>query len=203
MENRENKPTEENRLWTLFKVFFKISAVSVGGGLTMLPLMDREFVEKRNWMSESDMVDVVAIVQSVPGIIAVNMAILIGQRTAGLAGAIVASVGVVIPPVVVTVVIAALLFQLSGNATADHIFTGVRAAVSALILLSVIKMSKSILKSPVPIVIAILGFLLLVVFDVDAVGLIVASAFAGLLIAGISRLRKKQLELRGGEGEKK
>ncbi len=203
MENREKKPTEENRLWTLFKVFFKISAVSVGGGLTMLPLMDREFVEKRNWMSESDMVDVVAIVQSVPGIIAVNMAILIGQRTAGLAGAIVASVGVVIPPVVVIVVIAALLFQLSGNATADHIFTGVRAAVSALILLSVIKMSKSILKSPVPIVIAILGFLLLVVFDVDAVGLIVASAFAGLLIAGISRLRKKQLELRGGEGEKK
>lgn len=203
MENREKKPTEENRLWTLFKVFFKISAVSVGGGLTMLPLMDREFVEKRNWMSESDMVDVVAIVQSVPGIIAVNMAILIGQRTAGLAGAIVASVGVVIPPVVVIVVIAALLFQLSGNATADHIFTGVRAAVSALILLSVIKMSKSILKSPVPIVIAILGFLLLVVFDVDAVGLIVASAFAGLLIAGISRLRKKQLELHGGEGEKK
>ena len=203
MEKMEKKPTEENRLWTLFKVFFKISAVSVGGGLTMLPLMDREVVEKRNWMSESDMVDVVAIVQSVPGIIAVNMAILIGQRTAGLAGAIVASVGVVIPPVVVIVVIAALLFQLSGNATADHIFTGVRAAVSALILLSVIKMSKSILKSPVPIVIAILGFLLLVVFDVDAVGLIVASAFAGLLIAGISRLRKKQLELRGGEGEKK
>ena len=64
-------------------------------------------------------------------------------------------------------------------------------------------MSKSILKSPVQIVIAILGFLLLVVFNVDAVGLIVASAFAGLLIAGISRLRKKQLELRGGEGEKK
>ena len=118
---------------------------------------------------------------------------LIGQRTAGLAGALVASLGVVIPPVVVIVVIAALLFQLSGNATADHIFTGVRAAVSALILLSVIKMSKSILKSPVPIVIAILGFLLLVVFDVDAVGLIVASAFAGVLIAGIRRLRKKTL----------
>ena len=192
----------ENRLWTLFKVFFKISAVSVGGGLTMLPLMDREFVEKRNWMSESDMVDVVAIVQSVPGIIAVNMAILIGQRTAGLAGALAASVGVVIPPVVVIVVIAALLFQLSGNATADHIFTGVRAAVSALILLSVIKMSKSILKSPVPVVIAILGFLLLVVFDVDAVGLIVASAFAGLLIDGICRLRKKTFAPRGGEEKK-
>ncbi len=193
MKNPAKRNGRENRLWTLFQVFFKISAVSVGGGLTMLPLMDREFVEKRNWMSESDMVDVVAIVQSVPGIIAVNMAILIGQRTAGLAGALVASLGVVIPPVVVIVVIAALLFQLSGNATADHIFTGVRAAVSALILLSVIKMSKSILKGPIPIVIALVGFLLLVVFDVDAVGLIVASAFAGVLIAGIRRLRKKTL----------
>ena len=83
MKNPTKRNVRENRLWTLFQVFFKISAVSVGGGLTMLPLMDREFVEKRNWMSESDMVDVVAIVQSVPGIIAVNMAILIGQRTAG------------------------------------------------------------------------------------------------------------------------
>lgn len=192
---------EENRLWTLFKVFFKISAVSVGGGLTMLPLMDKEFVEKRNWMSESDMVDVVAIVQSVPGIIAVNMAILIGQRTAGLPGVLAASIGVVIPPVVVIVMIAALLFQLSGNGTADHIFMGVRAAVSALILLSVIKMSKSILKSPVPIVIAFLGFLLLVVFDVDAVGLIIVSAFAGLLISGIQYLRLKKASAKG-EGRK-
>ena len=166
----------KGRLWTLFRVFFKISAVSVGGGLTMLPLMSREYSEERKWITEEEMVDVVAIVQSVPGIIAVNMAILIGQRAAGLPGVFAASVGVVLPPVIVILAIAALLFQLSGNETMDHIFLGVRAAVSALILLSVIKMSRSVLKGPLPIAIALIGFLLLVLFDVEAVGMFVGAA---------------------------
>ena len=199
MKNPTKRNVRENRLWTLFQVFFKISAVSVGGGLTMLPLMDREFVEKRNWMSESDMVDVVAIVQSVPGIIAVNMAILIGQRAAGLPGVFAASVGVVLPPVIVILAIAALLFQLSGNETMDHIFLGVRAAVSALILLSVIKMSRSVLKGPLPIAIALIGFLLLVLFDVDAVGMIVGAAVVGLAMGAIQSLRRNRTA--GGEGK--
>lgn len=182
----------KGRLWTLFRVFFKISAVSVGGGLTMLPLMSREFSEERKWITEEEMVDVVAIVQSVPGIIAVNMAILIGQRAAGLPGVFAASVGVVLPPVIVILAIAALLFQLSGNETMDHIFLGVRAAVSALILLSVIKMSHSVLKGPLPIAIALIGFLLLVLFDVDAVGMIVGAAVVGLAMGAIQSLRRNR-----------
>lgn len=182
----------KGRLWTLFRVFFKISAVSVGGGLTMLPLMSREFSEERKWITEEEMVDVVAIEQSVPGIIAVNMAILIGQRAAGLPGVFAASVGVVLPPVIVILAIAALLFQLSGNETMDHIFLGVRAAVSALILLSVIKMSRSVLKGPLPIAIALIGFLLLVLFDVDAVGMIVGAAVVGLAMGAIQSLRRNR-----------
>ena len=182
----------KGRLWTLFRVFFKISAVSVGGGLTMLPLMSREFSEERKWITEEEMVDVVAIVQAVPGIIAVNMAILIGQRAAGLPGVFAASVGVVLPPVIVILAIAALLFQLSGNETMDHIFLGVRAAVSALILLSVIKMSRSVLKGPLPIAIALIGFLLLVLFDVDAVGMIVGAAVVGLAMGAIQSLRRNR-----------
>lgn len=182
----------KGRLWTLFSVFFKISAVSVGGGLTMLPLMSKEFAEDRDWVTAEEMVDVVAIVQSVPGIIAVNMAILIGQRAAGFAGVLAASFGVVLPPVIVIIAIAALLVQLAGNAVMDHIFLGVRAAVSALILLSVTKMGKTVLKSPVPIVIALLGFLLLVLFDADAVGMIIGAAVAGLALGGIQYLRLKK-----------
>lgn len=189
----------KGRLWTLFSVFFKISAVSVGGGLTMLPLMSKEFAEDRDWVTAEEMVDVVAIVQSVPGIIAVNMAILIGQRAAGFAGVLAASFGVVLPPVIVIIAIAALLVQLAGNAVMDHIFLGVRAAVSALILLSVIKMGKTVLKSPVPIVIALLGFLLLVLFDADAVGMIIGAAVAGLALGGIQYLRLKKV---AGEGKK-
>ena len=153
----------KGRLWTLFRVFFKISAVSVGGGLTMLPLMSREFSEERKWITEEEM----------PGVFA-------------------ASVGVVLPPVIVILAIAALLFQLSGNETMDHIFLGVRAAVSALILLSVIKMSRSVLKGPLPIAIALIGFLLLVLFDVDAVGMIVGAAVVGLAMGAIQSLRRNR-----------
>ena len=183
-----------SRIWTLFSVFFKISAVSVGGGLTMLPLMDREFVEKRGWLSESDMVDTVAVVQSVPGIIAVNMAILIGRRVAGFPGILAASLGVVIPPVVVIIALASVVTRLSDSKTAAGIFRGVRAAVAALILLSVIKMSKNILKGFFPILTAGTAFLLLVVFDMNAVFLILAAALAGLCFEGIRRILKKNRE---------
>ena len=182
----------KHRLLTLVTVFFKISAVAVGGGLTMLPMMSKEFSEDRKWVSEEEMVDIVAIVQSVPGIIAVNMAILTGSRVAGLPGVLVASVGVVLPPVIVITLLAALFSQFSGNATMDHIFLGVRAAVSALILLSVIKMSRSVLKTLAAKVIALSGFLLLVVFSVDAVGMIVGAAVVGLVLSWIHYLRLKK-----------
>lgn len=182
----------KHRLLTLFTVFFKISAVAVGGGLTMLPMMSKEFSEDRKWISEEEMVDIVAIVQSVPGIIAVNMAILTGSRVAGLPGVLVASVGVVLPPMIVISLLAALFSQFSGNATMDHIFLGVRAAVSALILLSVIKMSRSVLKTLAAKVIALAGFLLLVVFSVDAVGMIVGAAVVGLVLSWIHYLRLKK-----------
>ena len=174
----------KHRLLTLFTVFFKISAVAVGGGLTMLPMMSKEFSEDRKWVSEEEMVDIVAIVQSVPGIIAVNMAILTGSRVAGLPG--------VLPPMIVISLLAALFSQFSGNATMDHIFLGVRAAVSALILLSVIKMSRSVLKTLAAKVIALAGFLLLVVFSVDAVGMIVGAAVVGLVLSWIHYLRLKK-----------
>ena len=72
---------------TLFRVFFSISAVALGGGLTMLPIMSREFVEKRGWLSDNDMLDTVAVMQSLPGIISINMAVLIGYRVSGVLGA--------------------------------------------------------------------------------------------------------------------
>ena len=155
-------------------------------------MMSKEFSEDRKWVSEEEMVDIVAIVQSVPGIIAVNMAILTGSRVAGLPGVLVASVGVVLPPMIVISLLAALFSQFSGNATMDHIFLGVRAAVSALILLSVIKMSRSVLKTLAAKVIALAGFLLLVVFSVDAVGMIVGAAVVGLVLSWIHYLRLKK-----------
>ena len=168
---------------TLFWVFFSISAVALGGGLTMLPIMSREFVEKRNWMTDNDMVDTVAVMQSMPGIISINMAVLIGYRISGVLGAVVSVLGVVCPPTIIILAIAMFMKTLSGSKTLDHIFLGVRAAVSAMILLSAIKMGKQIIKGKVAAAIAIAGFFAMVVFNVNAILLVIVSALIGLAIA--------------------
>ncbi len=168
---------------TLFWVFLSISAVALGGGLTMLPIMSREFVEKRNWLTDNDMVDTVAVMQSMPGIIAINMGVLIGYRVAGVIGAVFSVIGVVLPPSILILIIAMFMKSLSGSETLDHIFLGVRSAVSAMILLSAIKMGKQIIKGKAAAVIAAAGFIAMVFFDVNAIFLVIASAIVGLAMA--------------------
>ncbi len=176
----ESGRKSEHRIWTLFAVFFKISTVSVGGGLAMLPLISREFVEKRNWMTDEEMVDVVAVMQSMPGIIAVNMGILVGYRTVGVWGAVSAAFGVAIPPFVVITVVAAFISFFKDNRQLAHVFLGIRAAVCALILVSVIKLAKPILKDKLALGIALIAFVGLVFFNFNAIWMIIAGGVFGL-----------------------
>lgn len=181
-----------HRLQVLFWVFFSISAVSLGGGLAMLPIMSREFVTKRQWLTNDDMVDTIALMQSLPGIISTNMAVLIGYRVAGIPGALAGSVGVAVPPFVVIMVIAALFRHLTGNPAVDHIFLGVRAAICALILLTAIKLARQILKGAYEIVVAALSFLILVFVPVNAVWIIILAGLSGLAVTLIPALRLKK-----------
>ncbi|HAI52757.1 MAG TPA: chromate transporter, partial [Firmicutes bacterium] len=93
-------------LWNLFSVFFRIGAFTFGGGLAMLPLIEREVVEVQGWVEQEEILDIVALSQSVPGAIAVNSAIFIGLRLRGLAGALAALLGVMTPSVVIILIIA-------------------------------------------------------------------------------------------------
>ena len=173
---------------TLFRVFFSISAVALGGGLTMLPIMSREFVEKRGWLSDNDMLDTVAVMQSLPGIISINMAVLIGYRVSGIAGAIFSALGVILPPFVAIILLAMFLTKLDNNETVNHIFLGVRAAVAAMILLSAVKLAKQALKSRWAQAIAIFGFIAMVFFEMNAILLVVIGAVIGLAIAYLPML---------------
>ena len=136
-----------SRLKTLFGIFFYISAVTLGGGLAMLPLMREEFVEKRGWLSDDEMVGTVAAIQSMPGIIACNMGVLLGYRVAGMAGALVSLVGSIIPPFLAIVILAHIVTRVRGHEVTDHIFLGVRAAVSALILCAVFNLGKKMFET--------------------------------------------------------
>ena len=171
-------------LRTLFWTFFRIAAVTPGGGLVMLPILQQEFEERRKWVSPEDMVDIVAMVQSTPGIIAVNMAVMLGYRVAGVPGALAASAGAVLPSFLIILAVAALFHTLGGSGALGAAFAGVRAAVCALILLSCAKMARKILKGPFEVALALASFAALVFFGVNAVSLIVLAAVAGLVAAG-------------------
>lgn len=120
--------------------FFWISTVTLGGGMAMLPLMEREFVEKRNWLTSQEMVDIVAVMQALPGLIAVNMAVLVGYRVKGVLGAIAAAFASVLSPFIVIVALATGLAALSDSSALNHVFLGVRAGTAALILLSLVRL---------------------------------------------------------------
>lgn len=128
------------KLADLAWVFFWISTVTLGGGMAMLPLMEREFVEKRKWLTTQEMVDVVAVMQSLPGLIAVNMAVLVGYRVKGVLGALAAAFASVVSPFLMIAAVVAGCSSFFTSQAVQHVFLGVRAGTAALILLSLVKL---------------------------------------------------------------
>lgn len=132
-----------NRCLDLFLTFAKIGVCTFGGGYAMLPILQRELVEKRGWVREEELTDYFAIGQCTPGVIAVNTATFVGHKLKGPAGGVVATLGVVFPSIVIIMVIAAFLQNFAELPVVVHAFNGVRACVCALILSSVLKLRKS------------------------------------------------------------
>ena len=136
--------------------FAKIGACTFGGGYAMLPILQRELVEKRNWATEGELSDYYAIGQCTPGIIAVNTATFVGHKRRGVAGGIVATLGLVFPCLVIIMLIAAFLQNFAELPIVIHAFNGVRACVCALILSSVLKLLKGAVVDKATLVIYVL-----------------------------------------------
>ena len=132
-----------NILIDLFLTFARIGICTFGGGYAMLPILQRELVENKKWSTETELADYYAVGQCTPGIIAVNTATFVGRSQAGIAGGIVATLGLVFPSLVIIMVIAAFLQNFMHLEIVIHAFNGVRAGVVALILSSVIKLFKN------------------------------------------------------------
>lgn len=127
----------------LFLVFFKIGAFTIGGGYVMVPLIKEALVEKKKWLSDEEFVDALAIAQSTPGILAVNTAIITGQKIAGPFGTVAGTLGAVLPSFLMILALATSLSGLRDSKIFSSFFYGVKPVTVALILLSVIKISKS------------------------------------------------------------
>ena len=118
----------------LFISFFKIGAFTFGGGWAMIPLIEREVVDKQNWIKREDFVDALAIAQSLPGVLAVNISILIGNKLRGLKGCLMATLGTILPSFLIILAIAIWFVQTYDNPVVERIFKGIRPAVVALIV---------------------------------------------------------------------
>ena len=129
-------------LWELFWTFAKMGAITFGGGMAMLPILQREVVENKGWATEEELTDYYAIGQCTPGIIAVNTATFIGQKCGGVAGGILATLGVVFPSLVIISLLAGVITTFSHLAWVQHAFGGVRVCVCILILNAVVKLYK-------------------------------------------------------------
>ena len=130
------------RLLTLFITFFKIGAFTFGGGYAMIPLIQRETVEKHKWITEDDILDIIAIAESTPGPIAINSATFVGYKTAGFFGAAMATLGVVLPSFCIILAISYVLREFREIKAVQYAFEGIRAGVLALLIKALVSMYK-------------------------------------------------------------
>ena len=112
-----------------FSIFFKIGAFTIGGGYAMVPLIENEIVTKRNWIAKEDFIDLLAISQSAPGILAVNISIFIGYRLRGIRGSIITALGTILPSFLIILAIALFFHNFKDNTIVERIFKGIRPAV--------------------------------------------------------------------------
>lgn len=127
---------------SLFYIFSKIGLFTLGGGYAMLPLIETEITERKKWISKQDFLDLTALAQAAPGILAVNMAVFTGYKLRGVRGAVCAAVGAVLPSFVIILLIALFLRDFRNNETVIRIFKGIRPAVVALIAVPVFRLAK-------------------------------------------------------------
>lgn len=167
--------------WQIFLVFSKIGAFTIGGGYAMISIIEKEVVEKKKWMSKNDYVDALAIAQSVPGILAVNISILVGYRLKKNWGSIVATLGSILPSFLMILLIAMFFRHFEDNIWVQKMFKAIRPAVVALIAVPVFTTAKAIGINIKTIVIPIAAALLIWIWGVSPVYIILVAGLGGLI----------------------
>ena len=173
----------------LFLTFARMGAVTFGGGYAMLPILQREVVEKHGWATEDELMDYYAIGQCTPGVIAVNTATFIGYKINGLSGAVMATAGIIFPSLVIITIIAAFIQQFAHLTIVQNAFSGIRIAVCALVLQAVLKLArKGVVDIPTG-VILVATFIAVAFLGISPVIMVVIAAAAGILLGLIRRRR--------------
>jgi chromate transporter len=168
-------------LFSLFWTFFKIGPVTFGGGYAMIPLIEREVVENRGWISSKDITDVFAISESIPGAIAINSATLVGFRIARIPGAFAAMLGVLLPTFLIVIVLCITFLSVQDNPKVEAAFKGIRATTVALIVYAGIKIGKTAVFDKTTFATAAVTVASMVVMHINPIYIIIAGAGVGII----------------------
>ena len=172
---------KKTSLWQLFATFFKTGLFTFGGGYAMIPLLERDVVQRNGWIKPTEFTDLLAVAQSAPGVFAVNMAVFVGYRMRGVAGALAAAFGCALPSVVVILLIALFFRQFRHIELVDNVFKGLRPVVVALIAVPVFNVAKSAKIGWATLWIPLLTALLIVFVGVSPIYVIIVAGIAGFL----------------------
>ncbi|MGN0635547.1 MAG: chromate transporter [Acutalibacteraceae bacterium] len=181
--------SKKRRIWLLFLTFFKIGAFTFGGGYAMIPLISKEVVETHKWITDDDILEIVAIAESTPGPIAINSATFVGFRVAGFWGAFAATLGVVLPSFVIITVLSFILRQFQSLKPVKYAFYGIRAGVLALLLKALYTMFKKCPKHPVSYIVMAGAFVAAAFLPVNVIYIVIACALFGLVSSFVAERR--------------
>ena len=167
---------------TLFLSFAKVGVMTFGGGYAMIPILEREIVDRQGWATREELLDYYAVGQCTPGVIAVNTATFIGYKVAGTAGGVIATLGMVFPSLVIIMLIAGILTNFAEIQAVNSAFAAIRVCVCVLIFNSVLKLWKGAVKDKAAAVIYVLVFALSVILNLSPVIFVLISGLAGILL---------------------
>ncbi|MEA5083552.1 MAG: chromate transporter [Lachnospiraceae bacterium] len=180
-----------NLLLDLYLTFARIGVCTFGGGLTMLPILQAEVVDKKKWTTEDELLNYYAIGQCTPGVIAVNTATFIGYKTKGISGGIIATLGLVTPCLIIISIIATFLTTFADMAVVQNAFAAVRVAVAAMVLNTVIKMWKSTVKDKLSIVIGVSALIASFFLKVSPIIIVTIGGGIGVILPAIKGAKGK------------
>lgn len=179
------------RLGELFVTFAKIGSVSFGGGYAMLPMLERELADKKRWVSHEELLDYYAIGQSTPGIIAINTATFTGYKTAGVAGALAATLGMVFPSLVIIAAIASFIGHFEAYPIVQKALAGVNIAVAVLLLTSVWSFAKKTIRGPWTFALCLGAFALVGFADASPIVVVLSAGVLGAISFADDRRRSR------------
>ena len=179
-------------LWQVFVTFFKIGAFTFGGGYAMIPLIQREAVENRHWVTDEDILDIITIAESTPGPIAINSATFVGYRAAGVLGSVAGTLGVVLPSFCIILLISYVLREFQDIKAVQYAFAGIRAGVLALIIKALWGMYKKCPKNAVSYIVMAAAFILAAFVDVSVLPILIGCALFGLVSTVVMERKAKK-----------